>query len=117
MTPIMLLDQLAGLGITIEAHEGGLRYAPRSAVTPELASAMKAHKPALIAILTAPDANALWQLACDQLAGQPDFTPEVIEALRTGAARWVTAETAAQDGPQSTIGGLPDTLCQGRPDA
>ena len=108
MTPIMLLEQLAGLGITIEAHEGGLRYAPRSAVTPELASAMKAHKPALIAILTG-DANALWQSACDQLAGQPDFTPEVIEALRTGAARWVAAESASQDGPQSTIGGLPDT--------
>ena len=107
MTPIMLLEKLAELGITIEAHGDQLRYAPRSAVTPELASAMKAHKPALIAILTG-DANALWQVALDQLAGQPDFTPDMIAALRTGAARWVTDQAALQDGPQSAIGSLPE---------
>ena len=46
-----LMTDLARLGIHIEAHGDRLRYSPRSAVTPELADRMKAHKGELLAIL------------------------------------------------------------------
>ena len=51
MTAHELLTDLDRLGIPIEAHGDRLRYSPRSAVTPDLAQRMKAHKPALLAIL------------------------------------------------------------------
>ena len=46
-----LLAELDQRGITIEAHGGRLRYSPRSAVTPDLADRMKAHKGELLALL------------------------------------------------------------------
>jgi uncharacterized protein (DUF3820 family) len=47
-----LMAELDRLGITIEAHGDRLFYSPRSAVTPDLAQRMKAHKQALLAKLT-----------------------------------------------------------------
>jgi hypothetical protein len=46
-----LLRTLTQLGIRLEADGDRLRYAPRSAVTPDLAKRMKAHKPELLAML------------------------------------------------------------------
>ena len=46
-----LLIDLMQLGIHLEAHDGRLRYYPRSAVTRELAGRMKLHKAELIASL------------------------------------------------------------------
>jgi len=46
-----LITDLARLRIRIEAHGDRLRYSPRSAVTPDLAERMKAHKPELLAML------------------------------------------------------------------
>ena len=46
-----LMVDLARLGIQLEAHGDRLRYSPRSAVTPDLADRMKAHKAELLAIL------------------------------------------------------------------
>ena len=57
MTARDLLAELNQRGITIEAHGDRLRYSPRSAVTPDLAQRMKAHKAALLAIL----AGETWQ--------------------------------------------------------
>ena len=51
MTAHDLLAELDRRGIAIEAHGDRLRYSPRSAVTPDLAHRMKAHKAALLAIL------------------------------------------------------------------
>lgn len=46
-----LLTELTRLGVRIEVQGDVLRYAPRSAVTPELASRMKTQKSELVAIL------------------------------------------------------------------
>ena len=51
MSATQLMTDLARLGIHIEAHGDRLRYSPRSAVTPDLADRMKAHKGDLLAIL------------------------------------------------------------------
>ncbi|MDC0934647.1 DUF3820 family protein [Pirellulales bacterium] len=62
MTAAELLAELNQLGITIKARGDRLRYSPRSAVTPDLAQRMKAHKPAMLAILAGepwePDVSA-----------------------------------------------------------
>ena len=56
MTPLEapvteILDELARLGIRLATNGCGLRFAPRSVVTPELAGRLKTHKAALMAIL------------------------------------------------------------------
>ncbi len=55
-----LLIDLTRRGIELVAHEDRLRYRPRSAVTPDLAERMKAHKCELMAILRpeAPEVDA-----------------------------------------------------------
>jgi len=102
-----LITDLARLGIRIEAHGDRLRYSPRSAVTPDLADRMKAHKGELLAILRRDpdaqvieltDATAVWQTALDRLGGDPQFLPDVMEALRVADARW--DEPEAQDSIQ-----------------
>ena len=47
---------------------------PETAMTPELAQRVKAHKPALLAILTAGDIPAAvqWQAALDLVEGDPE---------------------------------------------
>ena len=45
------MAHLTQLGIRLEAHGDRLRYSPRSAVTPDLADHMKAHKGELLAML------------------------------------------------------------------
>jgi hypothetical protein len=47
----LLMNELAQRGIRIEASDDRLRFAPRSAVTLDLADRMKAHKGKLLAIL------------------------------------------------------------------
>jgi len=46
-----LIADLARRGITLQARGDRLRYSPRSAVTPDLADRMKAHKAELLAVL------------------------------------------------------------------
>jgi hypothetical protein len=48
-----LMADLIRLGIKLEADGNRLRYSPRSAVTPDLAKRMKAHKSELLAMLRA----------------------------------------------------------------
>ena len=100
-----LITDLARLGIRIEAHGDRLRYSPRSAVTPDLARRMKAHKGELLAILRpeadAPtidltDAMAVWQAALDRLEGDPLFPPDVMEALRAADAQWADDPEAGE---------------------
>lgn len=51
MTAHDLLAELKRLGVTVSARGDRLRYSPRSAVTPDMAKCMKAHKAAVLAIL------------------------------------------------------------------
>jgi len=51
MSPAELLMDLGRLGIRLEADGERLRYHPRSALTPDLMVRLKAHKPALLAML------------------------------------------------------------------
>ncbi len=46
-----LLLELTSRGIELQAHGHRLRYRPRSALTPDLADRIKAHRSALLAIL------------------------------------------------------------------
>ena len=99
------MTDLAQFGIRIEAQGDRLRYSPRSAVTPDLARRMKAHKGELLAILRpeadAPtidltDAMAVWQAALDRLEGDPLFPPDVMEAMRAADAQWADDPEAGE---------------------
>lgn len=46
-----LLVELSRRGIELRVHGNRLRYRPRTALTPELAERVRAHKPALLALL------------------------------------------------------------------
>lgn len=60
MKALELLEDLADLGIRLEAHGEQLWYYPQSSVTPDLLVRLKAHKAELLAVLgheqAAPDA-------------------------------------------------------------
>lgn len=101
MSAAQLFTDLARLGIQIEAHGDRLRYSPRSAVTPDLADRMKAHKSELLAILRRDaealaidltDASKVWQAALERIADDPRFTPEVLAAMRLAEVDWADAE-------------------------
>ena len=105
MSATQLIADLARLGIRIEAHGDRLRYSPRSAVTPDLAQRLKAHKSELLSILRRdPDATvidltnatAVWQAALDRLEGDPLFPPDVMEGLRAADARWADDPEAGE---------------------
>ena len=51
MIATRLMADLAQLGISLRANGDRLGYSPRSAVTPDLAKRMKAHKSELLAML------------------------------------------------------------------
>ena len=105
MSAAHLMNDLDRLGIHLEAHGDRLRYSPRSAVTPELADRMKAHKLELLAILQwnvgtpaidLTDANAIWQAALDDLDGNPLFPPDLMKALRAANAQWEKVRKARE---------------------
>lgn len=52
-----ILADVARRGITLQAHAGKVRFRPRSAMTPDLALRIKAHRPALLALLSKPGAD------------------------------------------------------------
>ena len=85
------MTDLARLGIHIESHGDRLRYSPRSAVTPELADRMKAHRAELLAILS-PNAERSAIQWCENAPRH-----EVQAALETAMTEWdVIVES---DGP------------------
>lgn len=49
-----ILADVARRGITLQAHAGKVRFRPRSAMTPDLAQRIKAHRPALLELLSNP---------------------------------------------------------------
>ncbi len=61
-----LLSQCARLGVTLApGDEGTLRVSPPGILSPELRGQLKAHKPALLPLLTAPPADALSDDPCE----------------------------------------------------
>ncbi len=54
MTPSDLLAGLAERGIVLDAHEGSLRFRPKSAVGPDLLALIRQHKGALLDLLAIP---------------------------------------------------------------
>ena len=94
-----LIADLAKLGIRLEANGDRLRFHPRSAVTPDLAQRMKAQKQELLEVLRAgaqpasvddEDATAVWHATLDQLEGNSNFPPTIVEVLREAEVRWST---------------------------
>ena len=92
---VLLLD-LTRRGIELEAHRDKLRYRPRSAMTPELAERITAHRGELLTILQEPRSADFEQsgpvrpVDADQRQthrqepGQPTRVPYLAECVATG---------------------------------
>lgn len=121
MTIGQLLVQLQSLGVRLAVRGDRLAYYPKSAVPTELTEALRRHKPQLLKMLSpaAPpridihDAQAVWSAAVDQLVDDPEWPPDLIEALRSAVPRWsddpgatpasvATLPKQAQDGEELT---------------
>jgi len=88
------MADLARLGIKLEADGDRLRYSPRSAVTPELAKRMKAHKAELLALLLAGEtpmtlaqavkasvsADGKWHAVYDNTRGEFDWINDAFDS-------------------------------------
>ncbi len=101
MSAAQLMNELAQRGIRIEASGDRLRYSPRSAVTPELADRMKAHKGELVTILRSMSVDIGECTACgDKLLELPTFDGflnlECPSCDRCFGCRPATAEVAAR---------------------
>lgn len=78
-----LLTYLTRLGIEMVAHGDRLRYRPRSALTPDLAERLRAHKAEVLAILRPAEGpgGATAAQAVDhpeRVVSRPEATPEVM---------------------------------------
>ncbi len=78
LTP--LLADVARLGIRLEARGDALRFHPRSAVTPELAERLKAHKAELLALLSRPTPA--------EPPAEPATPSNAPPVCRCGSSRW-----------------------------
>jgi hypothetical protein len=65
-----LIEQCRRLGVRLRVEGGALAYdAPKGAMTSELAAALKAHKPAILAALAEPD-PLWWRVAITEAGGR-----------------------------------------------
>jgi hypothetical protein len=92
----VLLVELARRGIELRAAGDRLRYRPRSAMTPDLADRLTAHRADLLAILTAADDAADRCPACDGAAPAATYTPEERRLLAGCPAATLAAVDAAK---------------------
>jgi hypothetical protein len=79
----LLLAELAGRGIQLQAHGDRLRFRPQAAMTPDLAEQLKRHKAELLAVLhaatgAAAEAKALTWRA--RAGGDEDLAERLAEA-------------------------------------
>jgi hypothetical protein len=84
MSAAHLLADVARLGVRLEAHGDRLRYHPRSAVTPDLAERMKAHKAELLVLLR-PMPHAVPAPPAATIDA-PAMPPQTV--CRCGSTRW-----------------------------
>lgn len=97
MTASELRAELARRGIRLDAYGDRLRYAPRSAVTPELAERIKVHKTELLAALrgdfraeSTDPVRHWWHAALDEV--KDHFPAQVLQALREADVEFVTRD-------------------------
>ena len=104
-----LMEDLAQLGIRLEAHDDRLRFSPRSAVTPDLARRLKACKDQLLAVLRT-EASACpvcgsaigWRsdlrVICANCYPKPEGAEKVVVVHQPGRREWAAydAEFTAQ---------------------
>ncbi len=107
MSAAQLMNELAQRGIRIEASGDRLRYSPRSAVTPDLADRMKAHKGELLTILRSMSVDIGDCTACgEKLLEKPTFDGflnlECPSCDRCFGCRPATAEVAARFATRSS---------------
>jgi len=87
-----VLDDLAAVGVAVEAVDGRLRLSPRSAVDAALQTRVAACKPAILLLLASrPDAATLWRQAVEFLAESLKVPPDVLAAAKEARVRWVPA--------------------------
>jgi hypothetical protein len=103
------MTDLARLGIHIEAHGDRLRHSPRSAVTPDVAQRMKAHKHELLDPCPAGGSLAPWESVAGNLFGATPGQwrclrcdpPMAARRWRERAARLLLYRTAIETGLRS----------------
>jgi hypothetical protein len=96
-----LIEQCRRLGVRLRVEGGALAYdAPKGAMTSELAAALQAHKPDILAALAVADPDGLgWRVAIQEPGGR---TVEVDGPSDSTLAEWVTY-AARYHGPGSTV--------------
>jgi hypothetical protein len=104
-----ILADVARRGIELQARAGKVRFRPRSAMTPELARRIKAHRSALLALLsdTTPAVNAATE--SDDTESGVLSVLSVSERETTGRGLWSEDELAmlARSVPGTTPADLP----------
>lgn len=93
MTARELLTDLAGLGITLVAHGDRLRFAPRSAVTPELLARIVQHKAELLQLLAPEPVDA--EGASDAEPAGPEPPADLIRCPWCGGTDLADDQTGA----------------------
>ena len=92
----VLLIELARRGIELRAAGDRLRYRPRSAMTPDLADRLAAHKGDLLAILAAADSLADPAPAGSRAAPAPTYKPQERRLLDGSPPATLAAVEAAK---------------------
>jgi hypothetical protein len=85
---MQLLVNLTRLGIRVESHEDRLRYAPRSAVSSNLAERMRVHKTELLAMLAADPVSDE-----DKRRGYETAVAEANRLYRGGTIDWTKLDS------------------------
>ncbi len=106
-----ILADVARRGITLQAEAGKIRFRPRSAMTPDLAERIKAHRSALLALLsnpgpdtTPPDVTAI---APREAESKVSSVVSVSERVRAGRGLWSEDELAMLARAGTTPADLP----------
>jgi len=102
-----ILADVARRGITLQAHAGKVRFRPRSAMTPDLAQRIKAHRSALLALLsdtTTPDVAAIGPREAESGVSS---VLSVSERVRAGRGLWSEDELAMLARAGNTPADLP----------
>ena len=122
MNAPQLLTDLTRLGIQLEAHGDGLRYSPRSAVTPYLVERIKTHKPALLAILRyeahpCADCGCAigWRnekgVICGNCHSQPERSEKVVLIDDPSGGRWRNYDDELAEHRALLVTDLDGTAC------
>jgi hypothetical protein len=90
MTAMQVLTDLHVLGIRLEVRGDRLRYAPRSAITPDLVERMKRHKSELLTVLAPTSPSTDKANGFGGVIDPPDACPKcrTLELWKTMVGSW-----------------------------